>query len=112
MFIELYLDEDVDVLLASLLRSRGFVVEATVEAHRRGATDEEQLAYAAHRRYTLLTHNRADFEGLATRWLEAGRGHAGILIAVRRPVHDLARRLLVILNDVTADEIDNQVLYL
>jgi hypothetical protein len=32
LFIELYLDEDVDVLIAQLLRARGFVVVTTQEA--------------------------------------------------------------------------------
>lgn len=111
LFIELYLDEDVDVLLATLARARGFSVQTTVEVGRRGTTDEGQLAYAAEQRLTLLTHNRDDFERLAREWLAAGSHHAGILIAVRRPVHEIARRLLVILNRVTAEEIDDQMLY-
>ena len=112
LFIELYLDEDVDVLLATLLQARGFVARTTVEAGLRGATDEQQLTHAAEHGLALLTHNRADFEGLAARWLASARRHAGILIAVRRPVHDLARRLLVVLNDVAADEMGDQVRYL
>lgn len=39
-FIELYLDEDVDVLLAELLRARGFKVTTTQESRQLGATDE------------------------------------------------------------------------
>ena len=31
LFIELYLDEDVDVLIAQLMRARGFVVVTTQE---------------------------------------------------------------------------------
>jgi hypothetical protein len=47
LFIELYLDEDVDVLIADLLRARGFSVLTTRDAGRLHATDEEQLAFAA-----------------------------------------------------------------
>lgn len=32
LFIELYLDEDVDVLVAELLRARGFVAVTTLES--------------------------------------------------------------------------------
>ncbi len=32
LFIELYLDEDVDVLVAELIRARGFSAMTTVEA--------------------------------------------------------------------------------
>ena len=111
LFIELYLDEDVDVLLATLVQARGFAALSTVEAGRRGTTDEQQLVYASERNLTVLTHNRQDFEALAQAWHSAGRRHAGILIAVRRPVHEIARRLLTLLDNVTADEMVNEVRY-
>lgn len=47
LFIELYLDEDVSVLVGELLRVRGFTVLTTQEAGRKNTSDEEQLAYAA-----------------------------------------------------------------
>ena len=61
-FIELYLDEDVDVLVADLLRARGFVATTTRDAGKLQASDAEQMACAVGRQETLLTHNRADFE--------------------------------------------------
>jgi hypothetical protein len=60
----------------------------------------------------LLTHNRADFEALHRAYIEGGRHHAGILIAVRHPAYEIVRRLLLILNAVTADEMRDQVRYL
>ena len=112
VFIELYLDEDVDVLLADLARARGFFVSTTVEAGRRGTSDVEQLAYATSRQITLLTHNRVDFENLAQECFDAGRMQFGIIIAARRPVYDLAKRVLAVLNAVTADEMQNTVRYI
>jgi hypothetical protein len=112
LFIELYLDEDVDVLVGDLVGARGFKVITTQEAGRKGQSDDEQLSYVASQQYTLLTHNRADFEELAQEYFAAGKTHYGIIIAVRRPAHDLAQRLLVILNHVTADEMENQVRYI
>lgn len=47
LFLELYLDEDVDVVVADLLRARGFVARTTLEENRVGATDEQQLECAA-----------------------------------------------------------------
>lgn len=99
------------VLVAALLRSRGFDATTTQEAGQLGKTDAEQLAYAAARRMALLTHNRADFDALAREYAAAGRFHAGIIIAVRRTPHALAHRLFLLLNDVTADEMDNPVRY-
>jgi hypothetical protein len=46
VFISFYLDEDVSVLLlADLLRARGFEATTAQEAGQLGKTDEEQLAY-------------------------------------------------------------------
>lgn len=52
------------MLVAELLRARGFDVETTREAQRPHSTDEQQLAYAAIQRRALVTHIRADFEAL------------------------------------------------
>jgi predicted nuclease of predicted toxin-antitoxin system len=112
LFIELYLDEDVSVLVAELLRARGFTVQTTQEAGRKNAGDEEQLEYAAGQRKALLTHNRDDFARLARAYFDAGRKHYGVIIAVRRPPHEIVRRLLTILNQTTSDEAEDQVIYI
>ena len=82
LFIELYLDEDVDVLFAQLIRARGFVVVTTQEAGQLRNSDAEQLAYAVRQHKTLLTHNRVDFEVLAQTYFAAGQIHDGIIVAV------------------------------
>jgi Domain of unknown function (DUF5615) len=112
LFIELYLDEDVDVLVGELLRARGFVVLTTREAGQLGSDDASQLAYALSQQKTFVTHNRADFEALAQSYFTAGQTHYGIIIAVRHDPYELVRRLLVILNQVTADEIQDQLRYI
>jgi hypothetical protein len=112
LFIELYLDEDVDVLLAELLRDRGFVAITTREAGQLGVDDTAQLAYAVSQQKTFFTHNRADFEALAQTYFRAGQSHYGIIIATRHDRYQLARRALVILNQVTADELENQLRYI
>lgn len=39
LFIELYLDEDVDILIADLLRGYGFIAETTRDAGQLGSSD-------------------------------------------------------------------------
>jgi len=112
LFIELYLDEDVDVLVADLVRARGFQATTTQDAGQVGKNDAEQLVYAVSQQRTLLTHNRADFEALAQQYLTAGQTHYGIIIAVRRPPYEIARWLLTVLNHVTADEMQDQLRYI
>ena len=112
LLIELYLDEDVDVLVAELLRAHGFVAVTTQEAGQKGNDDDEQLTYAVSRQQTLLTHNRDHFLALAQKYFTTGEKHYGIIIAVRRPPQEIVRRLLPILNQITADEMENQVRYI
>ena len=52
------------------------------------------------------------FERLVEEHFHTGRDHAGVFIAARRVPGEIVRRLLVILNAVTADEMKNQVRYL
>jgi len=112
LFIDLYLDEDVNVLIADLVRARGFRVTTTQAAGQIGTTDANQLAFAASQRKAILTHNRVHFEALAQAYFEEKKTHSGIIIAVRRPPKELSQRLLILLNAVTADEIENQILYI
>lgn len=112
LFVELYLDEDVSALVADLIDARGFDVITTREAGNLGNGDAAQLTYAVQKNRTLLTHNRADFEALAQAYFAAGHAHSGIIIAVRHPPHEIVRRLLLILNHVTADEMRDQIRYI
>jgi len=100
------------VLVADLVRARGFDVVTTHEAGQSGKSDPEQLAYATLQGRTILTHNRRDFEALVRCCAATGQDHPGMILAVRRSPHDIARRLLRILNQVTADEMQNQVRYI
>lgn len=91
---------------------RRFSAITTREAGNLHANDADQLAFAVAQQKTLLTHNRADFEGLGQSCIATGQSNYGIIIAVRHPPHEIARRLLLILNQVTADEMQNQIRYL
>ncbi len=112
VFIELYLDEDVNVAVRDLLHARGFNVITTTQAGQAGRTDTEQLAYAASHRRALVTHNRVHFEALALEYFTTGKNHWGITIAVQRPPEQIVERLLAILNQITADEMENQVRFI
>ncbi len=112
IFIKLYLDEDVSVLVAELLRIRGFDAVTARDAGQLEKSDEEQLAQALSQSRALLTHNRSDFETLALRYFREGQPHYGVIIAVQHPEYEIVDRLLVILNNVAADEMQNQLVYI
>lgn len=112
LFICLYLDEDVNVLIADLLRARGFDAITARDAGQLHASDAEQFVYAVSQARTLVTHNRTDFEELVQSCFDSGQLHCGVIFAVRRSPQEIAQRLLVILNQVTSDEMQNQVRYI
>lgn len=112
LFIELYLDEDVNVGLAELLRTRDFAAETARDARQLRKSDAEQMEYAVSRAKTLLTHNRKHFEALAQQYYEAGQKHYGLILALQRSPQELLKRLMPILNQITADEMQDRILYI
>jgi hypothetical protein len=111
IFIEIYLDEDVDVLVAELIRRRGYDATSAVEAGQTGISDPEQLEFATSQRRAIVTHNRGDFAELAREYAAAGREHFGMYLVLRRSPYEVAQHILNILSRVTADEMENQVFY-
>jgi predicted nuclease of predicted toxin-antitoxin system len=112
LFIEIYLDENVHVLIAKIIQSHGFKVITTHDAGRKGASDSEQLQWATEQGCAILTHDRIDFEELAAEYFASGRNHCGIIILADNSPQEIARRMLIILNDFTADEMKNQIIYI
>jgi predicted nuclease of predicted toxin-antitoxin system len=110
--LRVYLDEDVDVLLAPLLTTHAIDCLTTLVAGNLGRTDEEQLTAALQESRVLITHNRTDFENLAVAWWGQQRDHAGILLAVRRSdTYDLLRHILPVLHLYDQVGWRNTVLY-
>lgn len=112
LFIALYLGEHVIVLVAALLRGRGFSALTTHGEGRLGLSDADPLAHSVSLNRTPLTHNRADFEALARRYPDEGYEHCGTILARRYPLYEFLRRLMRLLDQVTADEMKNQVKYI
>ena len=95
-----YADKNIALALVPVLRQFGHSVVSTAEERRLGAPDPHQLLYAAKRGWTLLTHNRHDFQLLHIAWLYwsnqwgVPRRHAGIAIVEQvrgQSVADLAQ---------------------
>ena len=105
------LDENVSSLIAALLRNRNIEAWTTLEAGLIAASDPEQLAFATANQRVLLTHNRNDFLELHEQYLRESRPHCGIVIARKHPSHETTRRLLALADVLTADEFENQLLF-
>jgi hypothetical protein len=112
LFIALFLDEDVPVLIARLVRARGYNAVTALGTTRLGLEDAEQLAYAVGEGYAVLTHNRQHLALLHEEWLLAGRHHSGIIAAFHGPPGEVANRLLALLDRVTDGEMRDQLPHL
>lgn len=108
----IYTDEDVDVLIKPLLKAKGCTVFTTLDEGMLGKTDIEQLNRAIELTSIFLTHNRVDFEKLAAKLIEEGREHYGIIIATRRNVYELTRRISRFLELHPANNTKNQLWYI
>jgi len=112
LFIHLFFDENVDVLVAKILRARGYYVLTTDEAKRKGASDSAQIEFAVANEMAIATMNRGDFEELAKHYFDKGRTHFGIFLIGDNSPQQIALRLGDFLDRLTADEMIDQLVYL
>lgn len=109
--ISIYCDEDVDILVKPLLEAKGFRVLTVLNEQMLGASDTQQMNHAIEKECVFLTHNRIDFERLYINLAHKGINHTGVIIATRRNVYELSRRIARVLSGYTRETIRNQMLY-
>ena len=114
MTFPLYLDENVDPEVAVRLRRDGYDVTTSQEARLAGSrvSDEVQLQYAAGQNRALVTHDVKSMPGLAQRWLDTGKEHAGVILCDFRPPDELYRRLRSLLEQYDGEALKNGTLWL
>lgn len=79
------------------------------ELNRRGQSDEEQLMFAAAEGRAIITHNIQDFAPLAEFDFERNEPQAGIIVARQFEKGELLRRVLQLLEQLTADDLANML---
>lgn len=112
MAIKLYLDEDVDPLLAPVLRERGIDCLSTREAQNLGHSDVQQLTFATNQGRVILTFNVKDFLRLAKELTNSSRHHSGIIVSNHLPFRELLRRVLVLVQRQAHTDLNDTVLWL
>ena len=110
--IKLYLDEDVNPLLAKDLRQRGYDALATSEAGNVGLSDREQFDFARGQGRAFLTHNRDDFLQIAREYAINQTAHYGILYVPQAPYSQLLQRVLHSLAGATEDVIRDTFIWI
>jgi hypothetical protein len=112
---KIYLDHNADPRLVRDLRRQDYDAVFARELGRERASDEDHLRWAADHQRVLFTHDFDDYPVLAAEWAARGDHHAGIILALeppRLPYAAILRRLLSLLDQLSADEFVDRVEWL
>jgi len=107
LFIALYLDADVSKKIAEAIRAEGFDAIAAVELGQTKLSDEEHLEFAQSPQRAILTHNHDDFARLFDQYWRTGKDHYGIIVSEQLPIGIILKRLLQMLDTISAEEMKN-----
>ena len=112
LFARLYFDEDVHKGVSNSLRTRGFDAVSAHEVGQIGISDQQQLEYAISQGRLLVTFNVSDYVKLGKEYMALGKRHYGIIVSRQLPIGEMVKKLLRLLNEFTADELDNNIWWL
>ena len=109
---KLLLDEDVYPRLNQSLQQRGINATHIQEMGRKGLSDLAQLEYAVKQQCCLVTFNVRDFVKLHRQYMERNNNYYGIIVSRQMPLSQCLKRLLILLENVSPNEIKNQLFFL
>lgn len=109
---KLHLNEHLSWHLAEQLRKLGFDVTSTIELHMLEDDDETQLAFAVSQQRAIVSINHQHFAPLHAKYIAEGKEHWGIILSTEEPTPVMRRRLLRLLNTLSADDLKNQMRWL
>jgi molybdate-binding protein len=109
---KLLLDEHIWAYLAKLLREQGFDVIHVTEVDLIATPDDEIMAYAVGEHRAVVTFNIKHYIPLSIQYFEDGKEHYGVVVSKELSQGELQRRVIKLLENVTAEELVNAVRYL
>ena len=106
--IKIYADESVSIAIVEGLKRRGVNVFSAKDLGKLGLTDEEQLKVAVENHAVIFTHD-ADFL-----WMALDKHYLGIIYVHQQKltIGECIKRLKIIAETKTAQEMENQILFL
>jgi len=106
--IKIYADESVNVAIVEGLKRRGVNAFSAKDLGKLGLTDEEQLKTAIQKQAVIFTHD-VDFIKIAIK-----RNHLGIIYVHQQKltIGECIKKLKFIAETKTAEEMQNQILFL
>lgn len=109
---KLLLDEHIWDYLANILRKQGFDVIHGNEVDLVSTVDNQIMQYAAGEHRAVVTFNIKHFIPLAIQYFKDGKEHYGVVVSKELSQGELQRRVIKLLESVTAEELMNSVKYL
>ena len=109
---KVFLDEDVNTVVAAMLRAEGIFARTVSELGRKSLPDDLQLEFAVGNEWLIVTHNRVDFEQLAVEYFNEGKSHHGIVISTFKPARAIADELIDIIDRFSAEQLLDQLVYI
>jgi hypothetical protein len=110
--LRLYLDEDVRPLLAEVLQERGYDVVSAVRLGHLAWPDARHFEHAISAKRAIFTFNIRDFVPLANAAIVEKRPFPGLIVSQQLAFGELLRRVLRLLGQHTADDLQNQITWL
>ena len=112
MKVKLLLDEDVHLALEHALIRGGYDVKHIQTLGRKGQLDGAQLQFAYNQQRCLMSFNVKDFVMLHNRYVKQGTEHAGIIVSKQLTVGETLRKLLALLQRISAESMKNRLEFL
>jgi hypothetical protein len=109
---KLLLDEHIWAYLAKALRERGHDVIHVAEVGLIATPDELIMKYAVGEHRAVVTFNIKHYIPLSIQYFEDGKEHYGVVVSKALSRGELQRRLIGLLESITAEELMNAVKYL
>ena len=109
---KLLLDEHIWAYLAKILREQRFDVIHVEEVDLTATPDDKIMQYAAGERRAVVTFNIKHYIPLAIQYFEDGKEHYGVVVSRQLSQGELQRRVIKLLESVSAEELMNSVRYL
>ncbi len=109
---KLHLNEHLSWHLAEQLRKHGFDVTSTIELGMLAEDDAKQLEFAASQQRAIVSINHRHFAPLHEHYMAEGKEHWGIILSTEESVHVYRRRLLRLLNTLSAEDLKNEIRWL
>ncbi len=95
-----------------MLREYGYDVISSHEVGLNSEDDEIQFDFAISENRAVLTNNFGDFVKLYREYLSSGKDHYGLIFTTKCTIAVMIKRLKKLLQNVTAEQMKNQIRWL